>query len=116
MSTTPSNMPMNSGRWVGSVPALAGTARCEASDPASPSTKIIGTNRLSNITTPSTPLYQTVLTDNPAKADPLLFDAEVNAYSTSDNPCGPGLRIDACSPDSAIARPVPINTSAGVVR
>src|SRR5918912_344248 len=100
MSTTPSNMQINSGRCVGSVPALAGTARWEASDPASPNTKIIGTNRLSNITTPSALLYQTVFTDNPAKAEPLLFEVEVNAYSTSDSPCGPGLRIAARSPGS----------------
>ncbi len=40
-------------------------------------------------------LYQTVFTEMPANALPLLFAAEVNAYSTSENPCGPVLSIPA---------------------
>ena len=42
--------------------------------------------------------------------------AEVKAYSTSEKPCGPELSIAARSPGSAIARPAPTSTSAGVVR
>ena len=52
----------------------------------------------------------------PANAEPLLFAAEVNAYSTSDRPCGPEFSIDARSPGNAIATAVPTSTSVGVVR
>ena len=44
----------------------------------------------------------------PANALPLLLPAEVNAYSTSDSPCGPLLSMPARSPGKAIATAVPI--------
>ena len=72
-------MPTNSSRWVGSVPSDAGTGFCRASDPASPSTKIIGRNRPSSIVSPSAVLYQSVFTEMPGERRPLLFAAEVNA-------------------------------------
>jgi hypothetical protein len=37
-------------------------------------------------------LYQSVFALRPAKAEPLLFDADVKAYRTSEKPCAPGLR------------------------
>src|ERR1700730_10569658 len=51
----------------------------------------------------------------PANADPLLLLAEVNAYSTSDRPCGPVLAIDARADANDIATAAPIRTNAGVV-
>ena len=59
-------------------------------------------------------MYQSVLALIPANADPLLLVAEVNAYSTSDNPCGPLLSTPARSPASAIAIAVPISTITGM--
>ena len=70
---------MNCRRWVGRVPADAGTGCCLASDPARPSTKMIGSSRPRSITIPSAVLYQAVLTLMPANALPLLFAALVNA-------------------------------------
>ena len=52
-------------------------------------------NRPNTIARPSAVLYQSVLTVMPANAEPLLLAAEVNAYSTSDNPCGPLLSMPA---------------------
>jgi hypothetical protein len=61
-------------------------------------------------------LYQSVLPLSPANADPLLSAAEVNAYKTSDSPCGPLLSMPARSPGSAIAVAVPIGAISGVTR
>jgi hypothetical protein len=72
-------MPTNCGRCVGSVPADTGTGSCRASEPASPMTSTIGRNRPSSIAIPSAVLYQVVFSLMPANAEPLLFDAEVNA-------------------------------------
>ena len=47
--------------------------------PARASTSTIGTNRPSSIATPSAVLSHGVFAVSPAKAEPLLFDAEVNA-------------------------------------
>src|SRR5215469_11813866 len=96
MRMTATTMPTNSGVLVSSVPALTGTGCCLASDPARPSAKISGANRPSSITTPPTVLYQTVFVPRPAKAEPLLLAIEVNAYTISVRPCGPGLKIDDC--------------------
>ena len=51
----------------------------------------------------------------PAKALPLLFPAEVNAYSTSENPCAPLLSMRPVRPGKAMASAVPASTIAGVV-
>ena len=115
MIVTPESMPTNSSRWVGSVPSDAGTGFCRASEPARPRTNTIGRKRPSSITTPSTLLYQAVFTEIPANALPLLFAAEVNAYNTSDRPCGPLLSMLARSPGNAIASAVPTSTRVGVV-
>src|SRR5258708_5568719 len=98
MTVTPATIPTNCGRWVGSVPSDCGVEPCRASEPGSASTKTIGRNRPKAIARPSAVLYQTVLPVSPANAEPLLLAAEVNAYSTSDNPCGPLLAIPARSP------------------
>ncbi len=52
----------------------------------------------------------------PANAEPLLLAAEVNAYSTSDSPCGPVLSMLARWPGIAIATAVPVSTISGVIR
>ena len=109
-------MPTNCGRWVGSVPTDAGVLPCLASEPARASTKIIGRNRPNTIARPSAVLYQSVLTVIPANAEPLLLAAEVNAYSTSDRPCGPVLSMPARWPGRAIATAVPVSTMSGVIR
>src|ERR1700738_3623346 len=83
---TPATIPTNCGRCVGSVPAEAGVVPCCASEPASASTKIIGRYLPNVIASPSAVLYQTVLADSPANAEPLLLAADVNAYNTSDSP------------------------------
>ena len=116
MSVTPATIPTNCGRCVGSVPMDSGVWPCLASDPARASTRIIGRNRPITIASPRAVSYQTVLTLKPANADPLLLAAEVNAYSTSDNPCGPVLSMAARWPGIAIAIAVPVRTSNGVTR
>src|SRR5215470_7320325 len=108
-------MPTNSGRCVGSVPADSGTGCWRPSEPARPSTSTIGRNRPSSIASPSAMSHQAVLTVMPANAEPLLFDAEVNAYSTSEKPCGPTLSAVLWLP-VAMAAAVPISTRVGVTR
>jgi hypothetical protein len=76
---TPLRTATNCGRYVGRVPAVTGTRLWRASDPARPSTKITGRNRPNNIASPSAVLYQVVLTEIPANAEPLLLPAEANA-------------------------------------
>ena len=95
MIVTPVSMPTNTSRWVGSLPSAAGVMRCLDNDPASPNTNTIGRNRPSNMVIPKAALYQVVLTDMPANALPLLFAADVNAYRTSENPCGPVFSMPA---------------------
>ncbi len=79
INVTPATMPTNCGRWVGRVPAESGVLPCLASEPASASTRTIGRNRPNTMARPSAVLYQSVLTLSPAKAEPLLLAAEVNA-------------------------------------
>ncbi len=77
---------------------------------------MIGRNRPKTIAIPNAVLYHSVLTVIPANADPLLLDAEVNAYKTSDRPCGPLFSMPARWPGIAIATAVPVSTSSGVIR
>src|ERR1700729_2642120 len=93
MRMTATSKPTNNGVLVSSVPALAGTGLCLASDPARPRAKISGANRPSSITTPPDIWYQVAAVPRPANADPLLLAIEVNAYMTSVSPCGPGLKM-----------------------
>ena len=86
-----------------------------ASRPA-PAPKTIGRNRPNTIAKPRAVLYHSVLTLMPAKAEPLLLAAEVNAYSTSDSPCGPVFSMPARWPGIAIATAVPVSTISGVIR
>ncbi len=46
-------------------------------------------------------LYQSVFPVSPPNAEPLLFAADVNAYTTSERPCGPGFRIEAFAVSSS---------------
>ena len=108
---TPTSMPTNSGVRVSSVPALAGTGCCRASDPARPRAKISGANRPSSITMPPSVLYQGVFVVRPANAEPLLFASDAIAYMISVRPCGPGLSIDACGVFSAMDSPAAAKVS-----
>jgi hypothetical protein len=63
-----------------------------ANEPAGASTRTIGRYPPMSITRPRAVLYQEVFADKPAEADPLVFEAEVNTYGTSDRPCGYGHR------------------------
>ena len=47
---------------------------------------------------------------------PLLFAAEVNAYSTSENPCAPELSIECGGVGRAMEAAVNTSTRAGVTR
>ena len=58
---------------------VEGTDFWAASEPASASTSTIGMNRPSSIATPSAVFSHGVFAVSPAKADPLLLAAEVNA-------------------------------------
>ena len=82
---------VNSGVSVGKVPADAGAGCLRASEPAIASTGTIRRNRPTSIARPSVVLYQSVFPVSPPNAEPLLFAADVNAYTTSESPCGPGI-------------------------
>src|SRR5215469_15684464 len=116
MRITPTTMPTNSGVLVSSVPALAGTGACRASEPARPSAKISGTNRPSNIATPPRVWYQVAAVPRPANAEPLLLVSDANAYMTSVRPCGPGLKIAAWPARVAIDSPAAVRVITGMVK
>src|SRR6478736_983434 len=99
-TTTTRSSTKKSGVLVGKVPAVAGTDCLRASEPAIASTGTIRMKRPKSIVRPSVVLYQSVLPVRPPKAEPLLFAADVNAYTTSESPCGPGLRIEDSGPES----------------
>ena len=61
-------------------------------------------------------MYQSVFAFRPAKAEPLLFEADVKAYRTSEKPCAPELSIEFGGVGRAIEAAVKISTSAGVIR
>src|ERR1700722_1127114 len=116
MRMTATSKPTNSGFLVSSVPTLAGTGLCLASDPARPRAKISGANRPSSITMPPTVLYQGVLPVRPPNADPLLLAIEANAYTISLRPCGPGFSIDACGTFVPMDNPAAVRMTTGRVR
>ena len=71
--------------------------------------------------TPSAVLNQGVFAVSPAKAEPLLFAADVNAYNTSDRPCSPGLKMEVFRTSARTAgiaklSAVPAKASVGVIR
>src|SRR5215471_12342991 len=107
-------MPTNRGVRVSSVPALAGTGCCLASEPARPSAKISGAKRPNSITNPPDTWYQVAAVPRPANADPLLLAIEVNAYMISVRPCGPGLKMDARGTRKPSDSAAPISADAGV--
>ncbi len=57
-----------------------------------------------------------MLADSPANALPLLLAADEKAYSTSEKPCVPGLKMPARPPEASTATAVPTSTSSGVTR
>src|SRR5262245_64875997 len=92
-STTRTSSTTNSGPVVGSVPDDGGTIFFLASEPAIASTGITIQNRATNMTMPPAVAMNVPLPVNPPNAEPLLLPCEMNAYSTSENPCGPWLAI-----------------------
>ena len=98
---TPTSRPAKSGVPVGKVPAVTGTGCLRASEPAIASTSTIGRKRPASIASPSVVLNQSVFPVRPPNAEPLLFAAEVNAYTTSERPCAPGFRIEAFASSSS---------------
>ena len=93
---TPTNQPTNSGEWVGSVPALAGTRFFAARLPA---IARVGHDRARSARSTwrsRAPCCRTACSPtSPANALPLLLPADENAYSTSLKPCGPLLKMPA---------------------
>ena len=72
--------------------------------------------RFASISSPNTTLIVGVLALKPAKAEPLLPPADVAAYSTSENPCTPGLfRAVRRRQVEAHMIPAPTGMSSGVV-
>src|SRR5690349_5199229 len=116
MRITPTTMPTNSGVLVSSVPALAGTGLCRASDPARPSAKISGANRPISITIPPVTWYQVAAVPSPANAEPLLLAIETYAYTTSLRPCGPGLKIGVWPILVPMDSPAKVRITTGSVR
>ena len=106
----------NSGPCVGSVPSVAASRFFAASEPAIASTGTITPKRPNHIASASMTLWNGVSADRPAKALPLLLAAEDSAYSTSENPCGPGFRMPARPACDTTATAVPASTSSGVTR
>ena len=76
---------------VASVPSLAATRRFFARLPPRNTAATSGIKRESSMITPPITFVNTVLAAYPPNALPLLFPIEVNAYSTSENPCAPLL-------------------------
>src|SRR5580704_12584577 len=109
-------MPTNSGVLVSSVPTLAGTGCCLASDPARPRAKISGANRPSSITMPPSTWYQVAAVPRPAKAEPLLLAMEANAYTISVIPCGPELKMADCPVRVPMDSPAAVRMTTGRVR
>src|SRR6516165_6457785 len=116
MRTTPITSPTNSGVLVSSVPALAGTGCCLASDPARPSAKISGANRPNSITKPPITWYQVAAEPRPANAEPLLLAIDANAYMISVRPCRPGLKIELWPMWVPIDTPAAVRMMTGKVR
>ena len=115
MSTTPKSSAANSGVFVGNVPVDAGTLSFLASDPAMASVGMMRKNRPTSMASPSAVFIHCVFAVMPAKAEPLLLAAEVNAYRTSVNPWGPGFQIDVPNTVGVtIAIPAPTSTAAGM--
>ena len=114
-SVAPAMRNTNVGLWVRRVPAVmtpgAGRRMCPRSPDGNDRQKPPDHHRERecHVVPPVLPL-------KPAKALPLLAAELVNAYSTSESPCGPAFSIDARSPGSAIATAVPVKTAAGSAR
>ena len=51
---------------------------------------------------------------SPPNAEPLLLAAEVTAYSTSERPCGPLLRIPPSPASKVTATAMPTSSRTGV--
>src|SRR6202012_1558515 len=110
--TTQASRVTNSGVCVGRVPAVSGTWRFAASEPAMASMAIASGNRARNMQIASNTFQKGVLAERPPKALPLLFDAELTAYRISLQPCAPGLDTAAVPAGVITAAAVQITTRA----
>ena len=79
ITMTPTNKAANSGVVTGKVPSDGGTRALAPRLPASASIGTMTRNRPISIATPIVALYQPVLAERPANAEPLLPAAEVKA-------------------------------------
>ncbi len=76
MMIAPATSPPNSGESVGNVPAVTGTRCLRTSEPPMASAGMIRKKRPTSMAMPWVTVYQSVPVPWPAKAEPLLFDAE----------------------------------------
>src|SRR5262245_17055122 len=113
---TPTSSTVNSGVSVGNVPADGGAGCLRAKEPAMARAGTMSRKRPTSMQSPRVVLYQSVLPARPPNAEPLLFDADVNAYTTSESPCAPGLRIDAFALSSTTDAPANARITAGTAR
>src|SRR5438128_9952097 len=88
----PIRSPDHSGPYVGNVPRVTGARCLRTIDPAIARSGTIIKKRPISIAMPSV-VFQYVLAPSPAKAEPLLPVADVNAYRISEKPCGPALLV-----------------------
>ena len=66
---------------------------------------------------PSAVFIHCVFAVSPANADPLLFDADAKAYSTSERPWAPGFRIETSSTVSrSTEMPAKLSIATGMAR
>ena len=100
ITTTPITSTTNSGVSVGNVPADGGTCCLRTTEPARASVGMIRKKRPNSMAMPSVVFIHARVRGDPANAEPLLFAADVNAYSSSLKPCAPGLKIETLSTDS----------------
>ena len=56
------------------------------------------------------------LIDGGLRTATVAAETDMKAYSTSDSPCGPGLRMDSFGFERLIATPVPASTTVGMMR
>src|SRR5262249_1458090 len=110
--TTLASSVTNSGVWVGSVPAEAGTCFLAASEPAIASMAIASVKRARNMHTLSITFQNGMFAERPPNPRPLLLLADVTAYSISLKPCAPGLPVVATAAGVITAMAVQITTSA----
>src|SRR5438552_2228639 len=111
------------------VPAVKGVGRLAARLPAIARGAMMGTKREISITRPqamsqcgeygaggdglSSGFSNPHVSPSPSKPEPLLAEADVNSYRTSEKPCAAGLFIDFVPQSQAAKMPVGIRIMSG---